>query len=188
MAEAEKPNGPAHTAEPSRKVACSVTIIDSSIEGEPDRIHEEVNRSRQPSPTPSPPNSPPPLAPNSSHDLASAASEERELRTWAECLFLLASGAQQPADISATQVGTPSRSHSPSNICPDDVLVDMAVVDAIRKLGPAASSRDSSSGYFTPGRLWLALPGLSSAMLAAGPTTLSAETYLKSRLQFVSVH
>jgi len=101
---------------------------------------------------------------------------------------MLASGAQQPADTLATQVGTPSRSLSPSNICPNNVLVDMAAADAGRKLGPAASSRASSSGYFTPGKLRLELPGLSSAMLAAGPTALSAEMDLGSPLRFVSAH
>jgi len=54
MAEADEPNSPADAAEPPRKVAPGV---------------------------PSPPNSPPPLAPNPSHDLASAASEQLQLRT-----------------------------------------------------------------------------------------------------------
>ena len=160
MAEADQPNGPADAAESPKKVARSVPIINSSIEGEPDRLHGEVNQSRQPTATPSPPNSPPPLAPNPSHDLASAASEQLQLRTSAEHLLMLASGAQQPADISATQVGMPSRSHSPSNLCANDALVDMAAADAGPKLGLATSSRASSSGYFTPGKLRVQLPGL----------------------------
>jgi len=188
MAEADKPNGPANTTKPLRKVARGVPIINSSIEGEPDRLHGEVYRSRQPPVTLSPPNSPSLLAPNPSHDLASVDSEQLELRTSAEHLWMLASGAQQPADTSATQVGTPSRSHSPSNVCADNALVDMAAANAGRKLGPAASSPASSSGYFTPDKLRLQLAGLSSAMLAAGPTALSAETDLRSPLQFVSAH
>ena len=163
-------------------------IINRSIQGEPDRLHGEVNQSQQPTATPSPPNSTPPLAPNPSHDLASAAFEQLQLRTSAEHLLMLASSAQQPADTSATQVGTPSRSYSPSNLYADDALVDMAAAHAGRKLGLAASSRASLSEYFTPGTLWLQLPGLSSAMLAAGSTALSAEMDLRSPLRFVSAH
>jgi len=186
MAEADEPNGLAEAAEPPRKVAPGVPIINSGIEGEPDTLHGEVNWTRQPTATPSPPNSPPSLAPNPSHDLASAASDQLQLRKSAEHLLMLASGAQQPADPLVTQVGTPSRSHSPSNLCTDHALVDMAGADAGRKLGPATSSRTSSSRYFTPGKLRLQLPGLSSAMLAAGPTALSAETELGGLLQFIS--
>ena len=75
MAEAEEANGPADATEPRSKVARGVPIIDSSIEGEPDRLHGEVHQSTQSTATPGPPNCPPPLAPNRSHDLASAASE-----------------------------------------------------------------------------------------------------------------
>jgi len=130
MAEADEPHSLADAADPPRKVTCGMPIIDSSIDGEPDRLHGEVNRSRQPTATPSPPNSSPPLAPNPSHDLAPAASEQLQLRTSAEDLLMLASGAQQPANTSATQVGTPSRSYFPSNLCTDDALEDMAVADA----------------------------------------------------------
>ena len=130
MAEADEPNGLADAAQPLRKVARSVPIIDCSIDGEPDRVHGEVNQSQQPTATPSPPNSPRPLAPNPSHDLASVASEQLQLRTSAEHLLMLPSGAQQPADTLATQVCTASRSHSPSNICADDALVHMAAADA----------------------------------------------------------
>ena len=105
-------------------------IIDSTIDGEPDRLHGEVNQSRQPTATPSPPNSSPPLAPNPSQDLASAASKQLQLRTSAKHLFMLVSGAQHPPDTSATQVGIPIRSHSPSNLYTDDALEDMAAADA----------------------------------------------------------
>jgi len=43
---------------------------------------------------------------------------------------MLASGAQQPADTSATQVGTPSGRKSLPNLCADDELVEMAAADA----------------------------------------------------------
>jgi len=153
MAEADKPNGPPEAADPPRKVARAVPIIDSHIAAEPDRLDGEVNLSWQPTASTSPPNSTPPLAPNPSHNLASVAVEQLQLRISAEHLLILASGAQQPTDALATQVGTPSRSHSPSSLCPDDALVDMAAGHAGRKFGPAATSRASSSGYFTPGKL-----------------------------------
>ena len=76
-------------------------MIDSSIEGEPDSLYREVDRSRQATATPSPANSPPLWASNPSHDLASEASEQLQLRTPGEHLLMLASGAQQPADTSA---------------------------------------------------------------------------------------
>jgi len=108
MAEADKPNGSADHAEPLSKVAHGVPIIDGSIEGEPDRVHGEVNWSRQPTATSRPPNSPGPLTPNPRHGVVSAASEQLRLRTSAEHLLMLASSAQQPADTSATQIGTHS--------------------------------------------------------------------------------
>ena len=139
MAEADKPNSLADAAEPGRKVARGMPIIDSSIDGELDRLHGEVNQSRPPTTTPSPPKSPPLLAPNPSHNLASEASEQLQVRTSAEHLLMLASGAQLPADTSATQVGRLSRSHSPSNLCADDGLVYMAAADAGRILDLATS-------------------------------------------------
>jgi len=165
-----------------------VPMFYNSIDGAADRLHGELNQSRQSTATPSPANSPPPLAPNPSHDLASVATEQLQLRTSAERLLMLASSAQQPADTSATQVSMPSRSHSLSNLCANDALVDMAAADAGRKLGPAPRSRASSSGYFTPSKLHLQLPGLSSAMLAAGRTALAVETDLRSLLLVVSEH
>jgi len=101
---------------------------------------------------------------------------------------MLASGAQQPADILATQVGSPRRSHPPCNLCADIVLVYIEVADSARKSGPAASFRASSRGYFTLSELQLQLPGLSSAILAAGHTALSAETDLRSPLRFLSAN
>jgi len=102
MAEADELNGPADAAKPLRKVACSVPMSGGRIESEPDRLHGEVNPSRQPPATPGPPNNPFLLAPDLRHDLAPAACEQLHLRTSAEHLLMLASEAQPPADISAT--------------------------------------------------------------------------------------
>ena len=188
MAESDAPNGPADGAEGLRNVARGVPIIIRSIEGELDRLYGEVNRRRERTATASRPKGPPPLASNLSQDLASEASEPLQLRTSADDLLMLASRVQEPANTLATQVGTPSRSHSPYNLCADDAFVNMASVDGQPKLGQAASFRVSPSGYFTPGQLRLQLPGLASAMLAAGSTALSAKTDLWSRLEFVSAH
>jgi len=43
MVEADQPNGPVDAAEPPRKVPRGVPIIDSSLEGERDRLHGDVN-------------------------------------------------------------------------------------------------------------------------------------------------
>ena len=151
------------------------------------------------------------MAPNLSHDPASTGFEQLQVRASVDHLLMLAAGAQQPADTSATQVGTSSRSHSPSNPRTNDLVVNTAVADAYnasadmpiedpdhallgmlvaepgRESDPAANSAGSTSGYSTPGKLRLRLPGFSSAMLAAGSTALSAETEVGSPPQFVSV-
>ena len=93
MAEVDELNGPADAAEPLRKVACCVPIIDSSIEGEPDRFHWEVDPSQQPTATPGPQKRPPPLAPNLSHHVASIALNQLQLRTSAEHFLMRDSGA-----------------------------------------------------------------------------------------------
>jgi len=138
LVESDERKGPA--AEHLGRVARGIAIIDSSIEGEPDRLPLEVNRSRHPTVMSSPPNSPPLLAPNPSHHLASAAFEQLPVRPSAQHLLMLASGAQQPAATPATQLGRPSRSHSLSIFCAYSLLVDMAAADAGRKSGSAASS------------------------------------------------
>jgi len=74
MADVDEPNGPGDAVEPLGKVARGVPLIDSSSEGELDRLHGEFERSQQPTATPIPAKGPPLLAPNPSHDLASAAS------------------------------------------------------------------------------------------------------------------
>lgn len=187
ITEADEANSPANAAEPARKVARGVPSIGTGIEGEPDRLHGEVNLSRQPTASHSPPNSSPPLASTPSNDLASEASEQVQVRKSAEHLLMLASDAQQPADTSATQVGTPGGSRSPSDPHTGDVLVDMPAAETGRELTQAPNSPASASGYFTPGKLRLQLLGFSSAMLAAGSTAVSAETDVGSPLRFASV-
>ncbi|CAZ80620.1 unnamed protein product [Tuber melanosporum] len=185
ITDADEPNSPADAAEPPRNVARRVTAINTSIESELDRVHGEVNPSRRPTTRPITPNSPP-LASNPSHNLASDASEQVQVRASAEHLLMLASGTQQPADTSATQVSTPSRSHSPPDPSTSDVLVSMSAAEAGRELSPAANSPASSSRYPTPEKLRLQLPGFSSATSAASSTAVSAETDVGSPLRFVS--
>jgi len=93
MADADEPTGSANARERPRKVTRGGQIVDRSIDGQPDCLHGEVNRSRQPTTTPSPRKSPPPLAPNPSHDRPSTASEQLQRRPSAEHLLILASGA-----------------------------------------------------------------------------------------------
>ena len=64
MPGADELKAPADAAEAPRKVAREVAIIDCRIEGELNGLHGKVNRSLQPTATPSPPNRPSPLAPN----------------------------------------------------------------------------------------------------------------------------
>ncbi|PUU80009.1 hypothetical protein B9Z19DRAFT_1063786 [Tuber borchii] len=115
MTEDKEPNSSADTTEPSRNVACGEPVIDSSIEGKPDGLHGEINQSRQPTTRPCPPNTPPPLCSNPSDDLASTASEQRQVRTSAGHVLMLASGAQQPADTVVTLANPPSRCRSLSD-------------------------------------------------------------------------
>jgi len=135
-AKANEPNRPADATQPLKEVGRGVPIRASSIVGEPDLLYMEGNCTRQPTTTPSPQNSSPPLAPNLSHALASVATERLQVRTSAEHLLMEATSAQQRVDTLATQVGTPSRSHSPSNPCADDAIVDMAAA------GPIACSAE----------------------------------------------
>ncbi|PUU75403.1 hypothetical protein B9Z19DRAFT_1131420 [Tuber borchii] len=121
MTGADEPNSPANTAQFLRKVTCSEPVIDSSIEGEPDRLHREINRSHQPTARPSSLNSSPPLAHNQCNDLASAASEQLQVRILAKHLLMLASGSQQPTD-DVVVVNTIVADT-------DNVLADMPVVD-----------------------------------------------------------
>ncbi|PUU79381.1 hypothetical protein B9Z19DRAFT_1064275 [Tuber borchii] len=178
MTEADKLNGPVDATEPLRKVTHGEPVINSSIEGESDRLHGEINRSHQPTARPSPLNSPPLLAHNLSHDLASVAFEQLEVRTSAEHLLMLVSGTQQPADDAVVNTIVADTA---------DVLMDMPVVDVRQESGPVAIPLASSSGYSTPGQLQFQIPSFSSAMLASGSTTLSVEMDVGSSLWFISV-
>ncbi|PUU73937.1 hypothetical protein B9Z19DRAFT_1134119 [Tuber borchii] len=122
MTGTDKPNGAADAAERLRKVARGEPIIDSSIE-------------------PSLPNSPSPLAYNPHHDLASAVSEQLQVRISAEHLLMLASSTQQPANNVVVDTIVANA---------DDALMNMPVVDARQESGLAATTPASSSGYSTP--------------------------------------
>ncbi|PUU73246.1 hypothetical protein B9Z19DRAFT_1069142 [Tuber borchii] len=122
-----RPNGLANTAEHVRKVTHGEPVINSSIESEPDKLHREINQSRQPSTRPSLANSPPLLAHNLSHDPASAASNS--YRHPAAC---------HDAMVNMIVADT------------GDALADMPVVDAGPESGPAATLQASSGGYSIP--------------------------------------
>ena len=178
MAELDELNSPADPAEPPRKVARLMLATDSSVEVEPERSYGEFNWSQQPTNWLIPPISPPQLASSPSHDLAPTAVEQVEVRASAEHLLMLASGVGQPAELSVTQVGTHSRTHSPSDPRSGDPLANMMVPDAGRESGPSSPASESSSGYFTESKLRLPLPCFSSM--------LAAETDVWSPLRSVS--
>ena len=178
MAELDELNSPADPAEPPRKVARLMLATDSSVEVKPERSHGEFNSSEQPTNRLIPPISPPPLASSPSHDLAPTAVEQVQVRASAEHLLMLALGVGQPDEPYVTQVGTPGKTHSPSDPCSGDPLANMILRDAGRESGPASSASDSSSGYFTASKLRLPLPSFSSMF--------AAETDVWSPLRSVS--
>ena len=175
----------ADSPEPQKKTARRLLAIDTGIEVQPDSLRGAFNPSRQPTDCPSPPNSPSTLAPNPSHDPAPAASEQDQVRTSAEHLLMLVSGAQQPADILVTQVGIPGGSPSPTNPKIGDVLANVLTEESGRESTLAINSPASPSGYSTPGKLRLQLSGFSPVL--AGSTSESAEMGDGSQLQSVSV-
>ena len=91
---------------------------------------------------------------------------------------MLVSGVWQPAELSVTQVGTPGRTLSPSDLCSGDPLANMMVPDAGGESGPTSPASESSSGYSTASKLRLPLPSFSSV--------LAAETDVWSPLRSVS--
>jgi len=179
ITELDEPNRPADPAEPPRKVVRRMPVIDSRVQVEPERSYGEFNPSQHPADKPSPPISPSPLASNPSHDLTPAAVEQVQVRASAENLLMLASGVAQRAEKPATPAGTPGRSRSPYDTGSGNVLANMPAPDAGQESGPASPANESSSGYATPSKLRLQLPGFSSTMLAA-------ETYVWSPLRSVS--
>jgi len=177
-ADLDEHNSPADPAQPRRKVARLMLATDSSVAVEPERSHGEFYSSQQPTNQLIPPISPSPLASSPSHDLVPTAVEQVQVRASAEHLLMLASGVGQPAEPSVTQVGTPGRTHSPTDQRSGDPLANMMVPDAGRESGPVSPASESSSGYFTASKLRLPLPSLSSM--------LAAETDVWSPLQSVS--
>jgi len=77
-----------------------------------------------------------------------------------------------------TQVGSPGRTRSPSDLRSGDPLANIIVPDAGRESGPASPASECSSGYFTVSKLRLPLPTFSSM--------LAAETDVWSPLRSVS--
>jgi len=130
MAKLDELNSPADPAEPPRKIARLILASDSSVEVEPERSHGELNSSQQPTKRLIPPISSPPLASSPSQDLAPTAGEPVQVRALAEHLLMLASGVGQPAEPSVTQVGTPGRTRSLSDLRSGDLLANMMVPDA----------------------------------------------------------
>jgi len=154
--EADKLYGSDESPEPQRKVACQVGAINVSIEVEPDTRNGEHNLSRQLADRPSPTTSLSQFTPNPGHHHASAASEVAEGRRSAEHLLMLVSWAEQPVNTLATQVDTPSRSHSPSDLCTGDVCADIPTAEEVgRELGPPTDFSTDSSAYSTPGKFRL---------------------------------
>jgi len=116
MQEADVPYGSDGSPEPQRKVARQVGAIDASIEVELDTRDGEHNLSWQLADRTSPTKSPSPFTPNPGHHHASAASEQAEVRRSAAHLLMLASGAEQPVNILATQVDTLAEAIPPPRI------------------------------------------------------------------------
>jgi len=165
MQEADEPYSSDESPEPQQKVARQVGAMDAGIEVEQDTLDGELNLSLLPPDRPGPPKGPPPLTTNLGH--ASSPSEHAEATRPAEHLLMLASGGEQPVNTLATQVGTPSRIHSPSDPATSDVSADIrAAGEAGRELSLAADSPTDPSTYSTPGKFWLRLAGFSSILLA----------------------
>ena len=186
MKEAHERYSSDKSPEPQRKLPRPVGAMDAGIEVQPDTLDGEHNLSPLPAERQGPPKGPPPLTPNPGD--ASSPSEHVEPRRSAEHLLMLASGGAQPVNPLATQVGMPGRIHSPSNPATSDVSADIpAAGEACRELSPAADSPTDPSGYYTPGKFRLRLPGFSWILLARSTIVLQAETGIGSPLMSVSV-
>jgi len=166
MTEAGEQNSPADTAEPPRKIVCSV-----------------------PTESPTQYKSPPPLTSNLCNDEAATAAEQILMEASAQHLLTLASETEQPPPQSATQLSTPSSNYSPPDPCSGDLL-DMPVAEAGQESTPADSppASPTTDGSSVPSKLRLQLSGLTStSLLAAGFTDMPVETHDWSSLQSVSV-
>jgi len=186
MQEADEQYSSDESPEPQRKVASLVGAMDAGIEVELDTRDGELNLSPLPADRPGPANSPLPLTPNPGH--ASSPAEHAEARRSAAYLLMLASEGDQPVNTLATQVGTPSRNHSPSDPATSDVSADIpAAGEPGRELSPAADSPTDPSAYSISGKFRLRLPGFSSILLARSRVVPLAETGVGSPLKSVSV-
>jgi len=130
MQEADEPYSTDESPEPQWQVARQVGGMDAGIEVEPDKLDGECNLSPLPADRPGVPNSPLPLTPNLGP--AASPSEHAEARRSAEHLLKLASGSEQPVNTLATQVGTPGRIHSPSDLARSDVSTDTPASREVR--------------------------------------------------------
>ena len=163
--------------------------IDAGIEVEPDTPAGERNLSQQLADRPCPTNRASLLTPHLGHHYESAAFEQAEARTSAAPLLMLASGAEQPVNIWATQVDIPGRSHSPSEdlgtggVCAANIPIHEEVGQELRA---PADSATSSGAYPTPGKFLLRLPGFSSILFARSACVL-AEIRVGSPPKSVSV-
>ena len=118
------------------------------------------------------------------------ASEQILVEASVQHLVMLASEARQHAGTSEeTRVSTPAGDHYTSNQDSGVVDWDIPVPEATQgsNLSAPSPANECSSGYSTPGKLRLQLPGFLSTMLAAGFPAVSAETHVWSPLQSVSV-
>ena len=114
MAELDGLNSLADPVDSPRKVAHQMLSTESSDKGEPERSHGKFNSSQPPTNELIGPVSPSPWASSPSHNLAPTAVEQVQVGASAEHLLMLGTGVGQPAEGLVTQVGTPDRTHSPS--------------------------------------------------------------------------
>jgi len=187
MQEANEPCGSDGSPEPQQKVARQVGAIHAGIEVEPDTGDGVHNLSRQLADRLSPTNSPSWFALNRDYHHGSAATELAEARRSSTHLLILASGAEQPVNILATQVDTLGRSHSLSDLRTGDVYADIAAAEELgRELSLPANSPTASCAYSTPGNFRLQLPCFSHILLPRSAPVL-AQTGVGSPLKSVSV-
>ena len=100
---------------------------------------------------------------------------------------MLASGAEQPVNMLATQVDTSGRSQSTSYLCTDDLCADILTAAEVGpELSPPTDSSTDSSAYSIPGKCQLRLLGFSSILLARS-AAVPTETGVGSPLKSVSV-
>ena len=185
-----EPNCLADAVEPPRNIVLAVPTIDTTILVEQGGSHLKASQSQLSTERSSPPDSSPLFASNLSQYLAAIASEQILVEASAQHLVMLASEAWQHAGMwEETQVSTPTGHYYTHDQHSGVVDGDILVPEAVQGSHPPAPfpANKSSSGYSTPGKLWLQLPSFPSSMLAAGFPSVSAETHVWSPLRSVSV-